>query len=257
MLKFDNFGLMKEKIINGYQLEICANSLYSAKEAQKAGASRVELCQNLENGGTTPSYGLIKLTREQLSIGLHVLIRPRGGDFLYSEEEFQEIVEDIRFCKEVGCDGVVIGVLKENAKVDISRMKMLIEEAKPMVVVFHRAFDLCANPNESLEQLIFLGCDRVLTSGQQETAMEGRGLIKELVSQAAGRIEVMPGSGVHDGNIVELLKTTGAKSVHSSAKVVTASKMKIGKQRDLGMGGDLIYSCSEEVTKLIEQIKSL
>ncbi|MFZ4261955.1 copper homeostasis protein CutC [Sphingobacterium sp. HJSM2_6] len=248
---------MSEKVINGYKLEICANSLYSAKEAEKGGASRVELCQNLENGGTTPSYGLIKLTRQHLSIGIHVLIRPRGGDFLYSNEEFEEMMEDVRFCKEIGCDGVVIGVLDKDGNIDEPRMSKLIEIARPLTVVFHRAFDLCPNPLKSLDTLIALGCDRVLTSGQEHDAFKGKEKLKEWITKAAGQIEVMPGSGVNAENITAILSYTGASAIHSSAKVIIPSGISNPEQEDFGMGGELMYSSSERVEEMVNKIKSL
>ena len=248
---------MNEVRINGVQLEICSNSIYSAKQAQAGGASRVELCQNLENGGTTPSYGQIRLTREALHIGVHVLIRPRSGDFLYTEDEFQEIVEDIRYCKEIGCDGVVIGILKKDGSVDKERMKILVEEAKPMCIVFHRAFDRCRDPKQALEDIIELGCDRILTSGLQNTAWQGRELLKELVEQAAGRIEIMPGSGVDASNVKDLLEFTKASSVHSSAKVVVKSKMEYRSESVTGMDEDEIFSSKEKVEQIVEQLKSL
>ncbi|WP_312136730.1 copper homeostasis protein CutC [Sphingobacterium sp.] len=248
---------MIEKSIKGIHLEICANSLFSAKEAQRGGASRVELCQNLENGGTTPSYGQIKLVREALEIGVHVLIRPRGGDFLYSEEEFGEMKEDILYCKEVGCDGVVIGILNQDGGVDKVRMQELVDLAKPMCVVFHRAFDRSADPLKSLEDIIELGCDRLLTSGLQNSAWEGRELIKSLADQAAGRIEIMPGAGIDESNVRAIIEYTGVTSVHSSAKVVEASKMVYNQRNVAGMDEAVISSSSKRVAELIEQIKSL
>ncbi|WP_293934763.1 copper homeostasis protein CutC [Sphingobacterium sp. UBA6645] len=248
---------MIEKSINGIHLEICANSLSSAKEAQLGGASRVELCQNLENGGTTPSYGQIKLVREALEIGVHVLIRPRAGDFLYSDDEFAEIKEDILYCKEAGCDGVVIGILTKDGGVDKVRMKELVDLAKPMCVVFHRAFDRCAEPLKSLEDIIELGCDRILTSGLKNSAWEGRELIKALVDKADGRIEIMPGAGVDESNVKAIIEFTGVRSVHSSAKVLEASKMVYNQTNVKGMDEDVISSSSERVAQIIEQIKSL
>ncbi|MDM1046870.1 copper homeostasis protein CutC [Sphingobacterium hotanense] len=248
---------MIEKSINGIHLEICANSLSSAKEAQLGGASRVELCQNLENGGTTPSYGQIKLVREALEIGVHVLIRPRAGDFLYSDDEFAEIKEDILYCKEAGCDGVVIGILTKDGGVDKVRMQELVDLAKPMCVVFHRAFDRCAEPLKSLEDIIELGCDRILTSGLKNSAWEGRELIKALVDKADGRIEIMPGAGVDESNVKAIIEFTGVRSVHSSAKVLEASKMVYNQTNVKGMDEDVISSSSERVAQIIEQIKSL
>jgi len=248
---------MNEFKINGIKLEICSNSIFSAKQAQEAGASRVELCQNLENGGTTPSYGQIKLTRENLQIGIHVLIRPRSGDFLYTDDEFNEIIEDIRYCKSTGCDGVVIGILCADGTVDKERMRVLISEAKPMCVVFHRAFDRCKDPKQALEDIIELGCDRILTSGQQNTACQGRELLKELILQANGRIEIMPGSGIDASNVKEIISYTGAKSVHSSAKMLEKSKMEFRNNAVSGMDEDEIFSSKERVEEIIEQIKSL
>jgi len=248
---------MIEAEINGYKLEICSNSIYSAKQAQLAGASRVELCQNLENGGTTPSHGQIKLTLEALEVPVHVLIRPRSGDFLYTEDEFKEILEDIKFCKSVGCAGVVIGILNADGSVDKIRMHQLILEAKPMCVVFHRAFDRCNDPKQALEDIIELGCDRILTSGQQNTAWEGRELLKELIEQADGRIEIMPGSGVNSSNVKEILTYTSADSIHASAKEEMKSKMTYTIGTVLGMDENEIYSSREKVEEIIAQIKSL
>ncbi|GGE17088.1 copper homeostasis protein CutC [Sphingobacterium cellulitidis] len=253
----DIFESMKEVKINGIELEICANSIYSANQAQQAGASRVELCQNLENGGTTPSYGQIKLVRNQLHIGVHVLIRPRSGDFLYTDDEFQEIIEDIRYCKSVGCDGVVIGVLNADGSVDKERMQVLVTEAKPMCVVFHRAFDRCNDPQQALEDIIELGCDRILTSGLQNTAWQGKDLLKELIEQANGRIEIMPGSGVDASNVKEILNYTKATSIHSSAKEIVPSKMIFKSNSVTGMDEDEIYSSKEKVAEIITAIQSM
>lgn len=246
-----------KKIANGYLLEICCNSIYSAKQAQRGGASRVELCQNLENGGTTPSYGQIKLTREALDIGVHVLIRPRSGDFLYNKDEFAEMMADVRYCKEAGCDGVVIGILTKEGDVDKERTKILVDLAKPMTVVFHRAFDRCRNPKQALEDIIAIGCDRILTSGQQDTALQGKKLLRELVGQAKGRIEIMPGAGVNSGNIKEILSFTGAHSIHSSAKIVEPSKMEFKNSSVTGMDEDEVSSSAELVGEMVENIKSL
>jgi len=246
-----------EKEINGIKLEICANSIYSAEQAQAAGASRVELCQNLENGGTTPSYGQIKTTRDLLHIGVHVLIRPRAGDFLYNDQEYEEIKTDIQLCKELKCDGVVIGILDAAGQVDVSRMKELVKLAKPMTVVFHRAFDRCADPYKALEDIISLGCDRILTSGQKNTAEEGRALLRDLVELANGRIEIMPGSGVHAQNVMDILKYTQARSIHASAKTSVASEMLYHNDNLKGMDEDVIFSDRRKVEEIIEQIKSL
>lgn len=246
-----------ERQINGYWLEVCSNSSYSAIQAQRGGASRIELCQNLENGGTTPSYAQIKRTRELLTIGIHVLIRPRGGDFVYNDADFEEIKEDIKVCKALGCDGVVIGVLKPNGTVDLDRNKELIDLAKPMTTVFHRAFDRCDDPFQALEDVISLGFDRILTSGLRSTAHEGKELLKALVKQAAGRIEIMPGAGVNAGNIKEILSYTGVKSIHSSAKIVVDSKMKYHSGLFEGMNEPSMETSAEKVIELCDLLQEM
>jgi len=232
---------MEPLIGRNYYLEICANSVESALAAQEGGASRIELCQQLEVGGVTPSAGQIVLARELLTIGVHVLIRPRAGDFCYSEIEFEEIRKDVEFCRSVGCDGVVIGVLLPDGRVDEDRTRMLVELAGPMTVTFHRAFDRSKEPFEALETIINAGCHRLLTSGQQDNAIEGVGLIKELVEKAGRRLEIMPGSGVTEDNIVEILRISGARSIHSSAKVDVqkedAQKMDTPKEDSQVVGG--------------------
>lgn len=247
----------KENHINGYKLEICSNSSYSALQAQMGGASRVELCQNLENGGTTPSYGQIMHTRRLLHIGVHVLIRPRGGDFVYSEDEFVEIKTDVAFCKEAGCDGVVIGILKPDGSVDVDRCAELVALAKPMTTVFHRAFDRCRDPFESLETIIALGFDRILTSGLQMTAAEGKELLQHLIVKANGRIEIMPGSGVQESNIIDILATTGATSIHSSAKTIVPSRMTYDDAPLIGMNEDTWTTDREKVKALASLLQTI
>ena len=184
-------------------IEACVNSAISAIEAQKGGADRVELCENLHDGGTTPSAGTIKFARKNLHIGLFVMIRPRGGDFLYSEDEFEIMKEDIKVARELGADGVVFGILKPDGTIDLERMKTLVDLARPMGITCHRAFDMTADPFQAMEDLITLGIDRILTSGQQKTASEGASLILELIQRSNGRIIIMPGSGVKEDNIEE------------------------------------------------------
>jgi copper homeostasis protein len=208
-----------------YRLEICAFNLSSAFIAQQSGADRIELCVSPEEGGTTPSAGLIRTARESLRIPLYPIIRPRGGDFLYTDEEFSIMLRDIEYCKQVGCDGVVIGMLLTDGTVDKLRCARLIEAAYPMGVTFHRAFDWAANPFEALEDIITLGCERILTSGQRPTAMEGVSLIDQLVREADDRIIIMPGSGVRASNIVQLAEATGAAEFHTSARLKQASVM--------------------------------
>lgn len=203
----------------GFYLEVCANSVESALAAQEGGATRIELCQQLEVGGVTPSAGQIRLVRSLLHIGLHVLIRPRGGSFVYSPLEIEEILRDIAFCKDVGCDGVVIGVLLRNGSIDVATTRRLVEAARPMTVTFHRAFDRSGDPEEALEAVIETGCDRLLTSGQQDHAADALDVLARLVERATDRIEIMPGSGVNEFNMREILEKTGAQSIHSSAKI--------------------------------------
>ncbi|MEC3881040.1 copper homeostasis protein CutC [Parapedobacter sp. 10938] len=239
-----------------YQLEICANSVLSALNAQEGGADRVELCQNLESGGTTPSLGQVWLARGGLSIGVHVLIRPRAGGFLYSDIEFLEMKADIMFCKEAKCDGVVIGMLLVDGQVDTVRMAELIELARPMHVTFHRAFDRCRDPFEALEVIIGLGCDRLLTSGMKDTAAEGAETIARLVEQANGRIEVMPGSGINEENILQIVASTGASSFHTSAKVEQESTMGDLGGEVGGMGDTTWVSAKEKIRQMADMLKS-
>lgn len=214
------------------------DSVESALAAQAGGAGRVELCDNLMEGGTTPSAGAIAVARKNLSIGLHVIIRPRGGDFCYSDLEFESMFRDIRVAQELGADGVVIGALKPNGNVDKKRTRELIDAARPMSVTFHRAFDMTRNPFTALETLIALGIDRILTSGQEESAMEGSELIAELVRRAGKRIVIMPGGGINQRNIARLLKTTAAREIHLTAFSRVESAMQY-RNVNAFMGGEL------------------
>jgi copper homeostasis protein len=216
-------------------IEACVNSAVSAIEAQKGGADRVELCENLHDGGTTPSAGSIRFARENLHIGLFVMIRPRGGDFLYSDDEFEIMKEDIKVAKELGADGAVFGILKPDGTIDLERMKTLVDLARPMGITCHRAFDMTADPFQAMEDLIPLGIDRILTSGQQKTAPEGAALIGELINKSNGRIIIMPGSGVKEDNIEELIGKTGATEVHIHLEKQLPSRM-IFKQTSVYMG---------------------
>ncbi|MCX6279853.1 MAG: copper homeostasis protein CutC [Bacteroidetes bacterium] len=216
-------------------IEACVNSATSAIEAQKGGANRVELCENLHDGGTTPGVGSIRVARKRLDIDLFVMIRPRGGDFLYSQIEFDIMKEDIRFAKEQGADGVVFGILLPDGTIDRDRMKTLADLAQPMSMTCHRAFDMTMDPFQAIEDLIDLGFDRILTSGQKPTALEGALLIKNLISKTNGRIIIMPGSGVKEHNILELLTLTGAKEVHIHLEKQEVSRM-IFKRHDVFMG---------------------
>ncbi|MTI41734.1 copper homeostasis protein CutC, partial [Fulvivirga lutimaris] len=200
-----------------YQIEICANSVQSVINAEKAGAQRVELCDNLWEGGTTPSAAMIKLAKEKTNIAIYVLVRPRGGDFVYSDLEFEIIKEDIRICKELGVEGIVSGVLNADGTVDKERTRELVELSKPLPFTFHRAFDVANDAFRALEDIIDCGAVRILSSGQKNSAIEGIDLLKQIQEKAAGRISIMPGGGINPDNISELL-SIGCTEFHMSGK---------------------------------------
>ncbi len=219
------------------RIEICANSSESAVRAQEGGAYRVELCAGIPEGGTTPSYGEIVMARKMLSeTKLHVIIRPRGGDFLYSKEELEIMLHDVKICRELGADGIVFGCLTADGEIDMEAMRPLMEASEGMNVTFHRAFDMCKDPMRALEQIIELGCTRILTSGQEPTAEAGIPLLKQLVERAAGRIIIMPGCGVRPANIRKIASETGACEFHFSGRKSVESGMKYRNPR-VSMGG--------------------
>jgi copper homeostasis protein len=220
------------------RVEICVDSATGAFTAERGGADRVELCDNLLEGGTTPSAGCIRVARRRLRIGLQVIIRPRGGDFLYSEDELEVMREDIRMAKDLGADGVVLGCLTAEGDIDRGRTEELIRLARPLNVTFHRAFDMCRDPSKGLEDLIALGADRVLTSGQEASCLEGLELLTALQKQAAGRIIVMPGGGLTAQNIKKIVLATGVNEVHLSARRTVESSMNFRNSR-VYMGGTL------------------
>lgn len=206
-------------------LEIAVFNIDSAIAAAEAGADRLELCENPQDGGTTPSYGFMKSVRELVSIPVFPIIRPHGGDFLYSDAAFNVMQKDIALAKELGFEGVVLGLLKSDGSIDTDRTAKLVEQAYPMEVTFHRAFDRAINPLEALEAIIQTGCSRILTSGQQPNAFDAKDLIQQLVQQASDRIIIMPGSGVRASNIRVLADATGAYELHSSARKLLPSNM--------------------------------
>lgn len=232
-----------------YKFEVCANSVESCVEAQRGGADRVELCAGIPEGGTTPSYGDIVMARKLLiTTKLHVIIRPRGGDFLYSDLEREIMLEDVRMARRLGVDGVVFGVLTSDGDIDMDFMRQLMAESEGMSVTFHRAFDVCRNSFVALEQIIELGCDRILTSGQMPKAEDGVDLLKQLVEKAGDRIIIMPGCGVNAGNIAKIAQITGAKEFHFSARSKHESGMQFRKSR-VSMGGSvMIDEYSRDVT---------
>ena len=220
-----------------YKFEICANSVASCIAAQEGGADRVELCSGIPEGGTTPSFGMIRKARASIDIALNVIIRPRGGDFLYSEDELEEMIHDIRIAKELGADGLVFGCLTKEGNIDKRAMSILIEAAGGLPVTFHRAFDHSADPLKALEDIIELGCARILTSGCRPTALEGADLLAQLVKKAGERIIIMPGCGVNEGNIAEIAKLSGAREFHFSAREPVESGM-LFRNPDVAMGSE-------------------
>lgn len=212
-------------------VEICVDSVEGALAAQKGGAQRVELCDNLVEGGTTPSIGMISVTRQQLAIDLNVMIRPRGGDFCYTNWEFAVMQRDIEEVKAAGTDGIVIGLLNPDGTIDQERTAQLIALARPLSVTFHRAFDMTVDPHRALDTLITLGVDRVLTSGQQPTAFAGLTLLTALVAQARGQIIILAGGGINEENVLPIVKQGGVPEVHLSARSVVESPMMVRNEQ--------------------------
>ena len=238
-----------------YQFEVCANSVESCLAAQAGGANRVELCAGIPEGGTTPSYGDIVIAREALTKTLlHVIIRPRGGDFLYSPIEQRIMLKDIDNARRLGADGVVFGCLTAKGDVDLSLMRQLIEVSQGMSVTFHRAFDVCRNPQEALEQIIELGCNRILTSGAQATAKQGIPLLKKLQQQADGRIILLAGCGVNENNIARIAAETGINEFHFSARESIQSEM-IFKNEAISMGGTVHINEYERNVTSVRRVK--
>ncbi len=218
---------------NDFVLEIAAFSLEGALAAQLAGADRIEFCDNPDEGGTTPSFGALKTARKRIGTQLYPIIRPRGGNFVYTDDEFEIMKIDLQLCKAIKCDGVVIGMLNADGTVDTKRCEELVKLADGMGVTFHRAFDRTVDPFEAMEDIINIGCERILTSGQVPNALDGIELIWKLIEKADDRITIMPGSGVRSDNIVEIAKATCATEFHSSARMLAeAKKVKQKKSMD-------------------------
>ncbi|MCL1968127.1 MAG: copper homeostasis protein CutC [Bacteroidetes bacterium] len=201
-------------------IEVCAATLVTAMAADKSGADRIELCRNIENGGTTPSYDNIAYCVNNLNLKTNVLVRPRAGNFVYSDAEFELIKNDVLFCKNLGVNAVVVGFLHNDFTIDIEKTSEIVTLAKPMEVTFHRAFDVCTDWKIALEQIIQCGCTRILTSGQKPTAIEGVETIKDIVKQAENRIIILAGSGITMENYLQLVKDTGVKEVHGTKLVI-------------------------------------
>lgn len=216
------------------KLEVCIDNIESAITAEKAGADRLELCGCLSVGGVTPPYSLIKSAVNLVKIPCYVIIRPRAGDFLFSVNEVQMMLDDIQIAKELGAKGIVIGALTEEAKINLTVCEKLIQTADGIGITFHRAFDLCKDPFESLEQVISLGCERVLTSGQKATALQGKTLLKQLVEQASDRIQIMAGAGISPENVQDLINRTNVQELHLSGKSYRLSAMKLESDAVMG-----------------------
>ncbi len=217
-------------------LEVCAGSLPSALAAQEGGAYRIELCDNLYEGGTTPSIGTIELARMKLSIKMHVIIRPRGGDFLYSDLEYVIIRRDIQRCKDIGVNGIVIGFLTADGRIDIERTREIVELASPLSVTFHRAFDMTRDPFEALEDLKRTGVERILTSGQMNKVTESIPVIQRLIRQSGDAIIIMPGAGLDETNIREFSRKVKAREYHATLRSAVDSRMEY-RRSDVYMGG--------------------
>lgn len=239
-----------------FKLEVIGFNIESCILAQASGAHRIELCDNPGEGGTTPSYGFIEVAREKLKIDLYPIIRPRGGDFFYSAAEFEVMEEDIEVSKDLGCDGVVIGMLNADGTVDKERCRQLVELAYPMGVTFHRAFDRVNDAAKALEDIIEIGCERILTSGLYPTALEGAETISALIKQAGERIIIMPGSGVRADNIIELEKKTGAVEFHTSARINIDSSMNY-KNEMMKERLQLVTVDADEIKNIVTNLKSL
>jgi copper homeostasis protein len=218
-------------------IEVCVDSVESALSAQEGGADRVELCDNLFEGGTTPSAGAIAVARERLRIALHVIVRPRGGDFYYSDAEMESMRRDVDAARQLGAEGVVIGLLTPDGDVDAPRTRELIERARPMSVTFHRAFDVARDPHAALEAIAGLGADRLLTTGQEPSVVEGLALVAELTRRAGDRLIVMPG-GVNERNVARVLAATNARELHVTGTRTLESPMRHRNDR-VFMGGIL------------------
>jgi len=237
-------------------LEICIDSVASAIAAEQGGAQRVELCDYLAGGGTTPSAGMIEVVRQSITIGLHVLIRPRRGDFLYSPAEFEVMKRDIKLCRQLGVDGVAIGALTKDGGIDVAGTQSLIEVAGGMSITFHRAFDRAADPYKALEDLLQLNVHRLLTSGQQETALQGADLIRELRERSEGKLIILPGGGVTPDNVRELVSRTGVQEVHASVRKSVESDMVYRKDQP-AMSSNRLLSEFEQLVADVEQVRAM
>jgi copper homeostasis protein len=239
-------------------LEICADSIQSACIAQECGAHRIELCTGLMEGGMTPSPAFIRKTREAVNIKLYILIRPRGGDFCYSDAEYAIMKEDIHYCGKNGCNGVVIGMLNANGSVDKARCSELVQiaHAYGMGVTFHRAFDRCKDLFLALEEIIEIGCERILTSGGCNTAIDGAAVIKQLIEKAGNRITIMPGAGITPDNAEYLISTTGLREMHGTFRSYEHGKMLYKNENFSQQEYEIGLADAEKIKKVVNLIRS-
>lgn len=242
-----------------YMLEVCADSVESAIAAQKGGADRIELCSNLVIGGVTPGRALFGLVRKYTDIKIHVLLRPRYGDYCYNTYEFEQLKEEVQMYREMKAEGIVIGMLNADGSLDTYRMKELVKTAGNMKIVLHRAFDVCVNPMAAMEQAIAIGMDTILTSGQQDSAWRGKELLKELYKQSRGRIEILAAGGIDAGVMERLIPYTGISAYHMSGKIEKDSVMTFRKpetkEEDFQRDEYTLWQASEE--KISQAVQSL
>ncbi len=241
---------------NKLTLEIAAFSLQGALEAEKAGAHRIELCDNAADGGTTPSYGMLVTARQIIQTPVFPIIRPRGGDFVYTKAEFDCIKQDIQICKNLGYKGIVIGFLDKAGNIDTKKLKAAIKLAKPMQVTFHRAFDRTRNPLKALEEIIACGCSRILTSGQFPSVADGIDNVRILVEKAKNRIKIMPGSGLNSYNVKEIALTTNAREFHTAARKKCYDK-NVFSPKTMKENLDYTSVDKKEIKKILEILNSL
>jgi copper homeostasis protein len=234
-------------------LEVCAFNIQSCIIAEKVGAARVELCDNPVEGGTTPSYGAIKQTRAAVHIALYPIIRPRAGNYVYDADEFAIMKQDIVLCKELGCDGISIGVQKQDGEIDTERLKRIVEWAYPMGVTCNRVFDAAPDSFKALEEIIACGCERILTSGQKSAAPDATDVLARLVQQADDRIIIMPGAGVRSSNIEKLVRETGATEFHTSARTTIPNTVAYQNPEILDIGNQYIAN-EDELQKIVHYL---
>lgn len=233
--------------------EVCAFNIQSAIIAENAGAVRVELCDNPIEGGTTPSYGAIKETRERISINLYPIIRPRAGNYFYNDEEFSLMHRDIQVSRELGCDGISVGIQKINGQIDTERLKKIVEWAGPMGVTCNRVFDCAPDPFKALEDIVNCGCERILTSGLRSAAPDAADLLRNLVEAAGDRIIIMPGAGIKSSNIRKLAHETNAKEFHGSARKIAKNPVTF-LNPEVSDYGNVYITDEEEVRAIIAQL---